>query len=200
MKKCTLCGIEKPETEYWFNKAKNRIAPECRPCAAKRRAAWKARNAERVKQKNREWQLANPDRVKTAQERWKERNPGIAAQRMREWRLANLERHRETNRRNDKRLKDQCYEAYGGYVCACCGETEPAFLTIDHMNNDGAKHRREIAGVNRGGGKKVYSWLIANNFPPGFQILCMNCNWGKARNNGICPHKAFEGSTTRRKP
>ena len=28
-----------------------------------------------------------------------------------------------------------------GRACSCCGETEPAFLTIDHVNNDGAEHR-----------------------------------------------------------
>jgi hypothetical protein len=200
MKTCSKCGIEKPETEYWFNKAKNRLNAMCRACQSDLRVSWKERNRERVAERNREWALANPDRVKAAQERWKQRNPGIAAQRMREWRLANLDRHRETNRRNDKRIKDECYNAYGGYNCACCGETEPAFLTIDHVNNDGAKHRREVVGLGRGGGKKIYAWLIANNFPPGFQILCMNCNWGKARNNGVCPHKASEGSTTRRKP
>ncbi len=32
-------------------------------------------------------------------------------------------------------------------------------------------------------------WLKANNFPPGFQTLCHNCNIGKHRNKGICPHK-----------
>ena len=167
----------------------------CKSCAAENRQRWKAANRDRMKVKNREWQLANPERVKEAAARWKARNPGMAAQRSREWRLNNLERHRETCRRNDQRLKNLCYEAYGGHRCACCGETEQMFLTIDHMNNDGAEHRRQVVGLKRGGGKKIYSWLIANNFPSGFQILCMNCNWGKARNGGVCPHKASEGST-----
>jgi len=199
MKTCSKCGCEKPESEYWFNKAKNRFNAMCRTCQADLRESWKTRNKEKVAEKNRQWALANPDRVKAAQERWKERNPGIAAKRMREWRLANLERHKATNRRNDQRIKDECYNAYGGYICACCGETQPKFLSLDHINNDGAEHRRQVAGMNAGGGKKIYSWLIANNFPPGFQILCMNCNWGKARNGGVCPHKDSEGSTTSRK-
>ena len=82
--------------------------------------------------------------------------------------------------------KDQAYKHYGGYQCACCGETEPKFLTIDHINNDGAKHRREIGR----GGDQIYSWLKEHNYPKGFQILCMNCNWGKARNKGVCPHNS----------
>ena len=193
MKRCCKCGASKPLMDYWFDAKKNRHNPRCRTCQAADRASWKARNSDRVKQTNRAWQLANPERVKATQDRWKAKNPGIAAQRMREWRLANLERHRGTCRRNDQRMKDACYEAYGGYRCACCGESHPQFLTIDHINNDGAAHRKDVNnGLRRGGGKKIYTWLISNNFPAGFQILCMNCNWGKARNGGICPHRGAQ--------
>lgn len=200
MKKCTKCGLEKPETEFWFNRKKNYRIARCNPCRVEDSGKWKQENRERVRELDRAWKAKNIESVKAAQERWKERNPGIAAKRMREWRLANLERHKESQRRNDKRIKDTVYNAYGGYKCACCGETEPMFLTVDHVNNDGAQHRRDVNnGIKRGGGKKIYSWIIANNFPPDFQILCMQCNWGKARNGGVCPHKASEGSTTSRK-
>jgi hypothetical protein len=30
---------------------------------------------------------------------------------------------------------------------------------------------------------------VRNGFPPGYQVLCMNCNHGKRMNNGVCPHK-----------
>lgn len=69
-----------------------------------------------------------------------------------------------------------------GMVCACCGESERAFLTADHINNDGAKHRRSI---NR---RPLYRWLVKNQFPAGFQILCWNCNCAKGR-IGHCPHQ-----------
>lgn len=83
---------------------------------------------------------------------------------------------------NKKRLKQKqiVFDAYGK-ICACCKESEPTFLSIDHMNNDCAKHRKTI-------GSGIYRWLIKNNFPSGFQILCMNCNFGK-KFLGICPHK-----------
>lgn len=85
-------------------------------------------------------------------------------------------------------LKDEVYHAYGGYVCRCCGESNPLFLTLDHIYNDGAKHRREIR--NRSTGTwTMYGWLKANNYPSIMQVLCYNCNMGKARNKGICPHK-----------
>ena len=73
--------------------------------------------------------------------------------------------------------------------CQCqygCPETLIQFLSIDHINNDGAKHRKSIFKRSRGG--QMYHWLIVHNFPPGFQVLCHNCNFGKHINGGICPH------------
>ncbi len=87
------------------------------------------------------------------------------------------------------RVRAAVLEAYGGSVCACCGETEPKFLTIDHVNNDGAAFRRKIAGKRTAAGYHTYIWLIRNNYPPGFQVLCMNCNHGKRMNGGVCPHR-----------
>jgi hypothetical protein len=90
-----------------------------------------------------------------------------------------------------KANKDKVYAAYGGYICACCKETEPDFLSIDHINNDGALHRKSLFGTGKG---SIHGWLIKNNYPPGFQVLCMNCQIGKAKNNGVCPHQ--KGNTT----
>lgn len=78
--------------------------------------------------------------------------------------------------------KDAAFAAYGGYECACCGEKEKAFLTIDHVYGGGCKHRKEI-------GSDIYRWLRKNKYPPGFQVLCMNCQWGKKNCNGVCPHQ-----------
>ena len=67
-----------------------------------------------------------------------------------------------------------------GQICNCCGETELAFLQIDHIRNDGSEHRKEFKG-------NIYYWLVKNNFPEGFQILCANCNFAKGK-IGKCPH------------
>ena len=82
--------------------------------------------------------------------------------------------------------KNIVYNHYSGTPpqCACCGEDQIVFLEVDHINGDGNKHRREI-GVR--GGRGLYKWLIENNFPEGFRILCRNCNWGH-RVLGYCPH------------
>lgn len=73
-------------------------------------------------------------------------------------------------------------EAYGN-KCVCCGEAEKIFLTIDHINNDGAEHKRNV-------GKHIYKWLKDNNYPKdNYRLLCYNCNSGRARNKGVCPHE-----------
>lgn len=87
------------------------------------------------------------------------------------------------NKRNAE-LRVEVLVVYGG-VCTCCGRGEPEFLGIDHVNNDGAEHRREIGGS----GAKLYHWLEKHGFPKkGFQLLCHDCNHGKHA-HGICPHK-----------
>ncbi len=87
------------------------------------------------------------------------------------------------NDRNKSRRR-LVYEKYG-WKCACCGESEEYFLTIDHIKNDGNKNRKI-----HGSGESLYSFIIKNNFPKDiFQLLCMNCNLGKHRCGGVCPHQ-----------
>lgn len=97
---------------------------------------------------------------------------------------ANPVPRREYAKQARSALRDEVLNVYGA-KCACCGEGQRVFLAIDHMNNDGAEHRRSIGGK---GGDHFYKWLKANNWPAGFQTLCQNCNWGKYVNGGICPH------------
>lgn len=67
--------------------------------------------------------------------------------------------------------------------CACCGESRAEFLTIDHINGGGLAHRRSLKMPS------IDRWLIAQNFPEGFQLLCWNCNLAKMIYR-VCPHKA----------
>lgn len=104
------------------------------------------------------------------------------------WRAKLLEKGRNLTRQ----LKDRVFNAYGGYRCTCCGETERAFLVLDHVNNDGAKDRRGPDGHRL---PPPYKKIIQAGFPAGYQVLCCNCNWGKYINRGTCPHQTSEGST-----
>jgi len=93
------------------------------------------------------------------------------------------ERGRENCRSWQRRLKAEVLTAYGS-VCACCGEANESFLTIDHIHRDGAGERAKLGGW----GNHFYRWLKVQGFPQGrYRILCMNCNWA-TRNGESCPH------------
>lgn len=93
-------------------------------------------------------------------------------------------------RRARLRAKMACLRHYGGNPprCACCGESNVGFLSLDHVNNDGNLHRKTEAHKNT---PHCYFVLKRAGFPttPAIQVLCFNCNLGRENNGGICPHK-----------
>src|ERR1700694_1138748 len=76
----------------------------------------------------------------------------------------------------DRTVKQEAMNAYGG-SCVCCGESNLIFLTLHHINNDGAEHRRKFARSR--GGVYFYYWLKTQGWPEGYQTLCFNCNWAR---------------------
>lgn len=72
----------------------------------------------------------------------------------------------------------------GQVACACCGEPQYEFLSIDHIAGGGSKHRREHGMT----GHAFYRWLIKEGFPDGYRVLCHNCNMAKGF-YGVCPHE-----------
>ena len=80
-----------------------------------------------------------------------------------------------------KKLKVVEHYSNGKNCCECCGEKEIIFLSIDHIDGGGGKHRKKV-------GHNMVHWIYKNNFPSGFRILCHNCNMAIGR-HGYCPHK-----------
>lgn len=95
-------------------------------------------------------------------------------------RQSDPDRIRRQSKESRERLREQILTRYGR-SCACCGETTPVFLTIDHIKGGGQKHMREI------GKRNLWGWLRAQGFPDGYQTLCWNCNAAKGI-LGACPH------------
>ena len=60
-----------------------------------------------------------------------------------------------------------------------CHVSDPRVLTVDHIQGKGNQHRKEIGGYRQYSGSHIYFWIQRNNFPPLFQILCINCNFVK---------------------
>ena len=59
-----------------------------------------------------------------------------------------------------------------GNKCKACGEDDPIYFQIDHINNDGYLEKRSI---------ELRDYL---KNPKKFQLLCANCNQAKKLNGG----------------
>ncbi len=108
------------------------------------------------------------------------------------WRSKNIEKARRIVNESIAKIKLEVMTHYG-LQCACCGEDEYTFLTLDHINNDGAEHRKSLSDHFA---RRIYLWARKNNYPSSLQTLCMNCNWGKRMNSGVCPHALKEALVT----
>ena len=137
--------------------------------------------------RRRELYLQNKDEI-NRKRREKNKELGINEKKKeyeKKYREKNKEKIMSNNKSYSRKLRDKYKELvfnHYGRKCECCGEEHIDFLTIDHINGNGEKHRKEI-------NRRINDWLVKNNFPDGFQVLCFNCNWGKHINHGICPHK-----------
>ena len=90
-------------------------------------------------------------------------------------RYAFPESEKACRKRCRRKLKQEVLEHYGT-ICPC-GFSDQRALSIDHINGKGTKHRRQI------GASRFYIWLRKNNFPDGYQVLCMNCQFIKRYTN-----------------
>ena len=105
---------------------------------------------------------------------------------------SNRPEHQEKDKIYGKRyrtkLREEVIAAYGGKcVCPPCGESNVGFLTLDHVNGDGAQHRKILK---RKAG--IFIWARENGYPPVLQVMCYNCNCGRATNGGQCPHLGLQ--------
>jgi hypothetical protein len=105
------------------------------------------------------------------------------------WRKDHPEKHKEIVRKKCLRRKTRVLAHYSNGqppTCACCAIKDIEFLSLDHVNNDGADHRRGSAKGQ--GGQAFYCWIIRHGFPEGYRVLCFNCNWSFGA-YGYCPHQ-----------
>ena len=75
--------------------------------------------------------------------------------------------------------------------CNCCGlNSHIEFLTVDHIAGrqemDSEPELKKLKYMSKLSGTALVIWIIKNNFPKGFQILCHNCNQTKGY-YGQCP-------------
>lgn len=159
-KQCARCKQPKPVTEYYHSKQqKDGLKSYCKTCVVDYNKAWRHGVPKRMA------------KIREQAKQWGQDN--------REEKLAYMKAYHQ-------RLRLQVLKHYGGEqpTCACCGETTNEFLAVDHTNGGGCQHRKEIGSS----GTATYRGLIRNNFPPGFRVLCHNCNFAYGA-YGRCPHQ-----------
>lgn len=120
------------------------------------------------------------------------------------WKGGSIEKHKRYNQKESSKLKRQVYNKlwyqnhksqwrfyhqkariklktevlsyYGHGILACvhCGFNDLDCLSIDHINGGGNQHAKEV-----GRGMHMWYWLRNNDYPDGYQTLCMNCQFKK---------------------
>ena len=87
------------------------------------------------------------------------------------------------HRKRIRKLKIDAISHYskGAGKCKKCECSDIITLTIDHIHNKGSLHKRELKIE----GWAFYQWLKKNNYPKGYQVLCINFNVKKAIKDNV---------------
>lgn len=98
------------------------------------------------------------------------------------WWQAHKEQRRIYDQEYRERIKAEVLEYYGGgkLACAHCGFSDIRALSIDHIDGRGKQHRQNL-GISRS--LTFYRWLQGQDYPKGYQTLCMNCQFVKRAEN-----------------
>ncbi len=132
---------------------------------------------EQIRERNKKYKR-NKEKDKVYRELHKEHRLDL----QRASRKKNEVAYKQDNRRRNlmEKIKVMNHYSSGDKIkCSRCGFNDIRALSVDHINGQGGKHRKEV-------GVHTYRWLKANNYPDGFQILCMNCQFIKRIENREC--------------
>lgn len=159
---CCCCKIEKAEADFSPSQWVRKMTGRqsyCRWCRGRFGRKWAEKNKEKMREYHRKRHIA----IMADPEKRAKRN-----RHMSDWGRA---------------LRNSAVAVLGD-SCVCCQEVNPLFLDIDHINNDGHIQRKS-------GKFDIYTFYrsIRDGNTRGLQLLCANCNQGKRRNGGLCPHE-----------
>ena len=134
---------------------------------------------------SKKWEVENKDKRKEIDKRHYLVRKGTPRQ---------VRKNSEVRYRRHHRNKVKVLETYGKQ-CNYCGESKYECLVIDHINDDGVKHRqtKEFKKLSVGG---MIGYCAVTEYRPDlYQILCHNCNavkqYYKIKPGGE-PYKSFE--------
>ena len=144
-------------------------------------------NKEERLKKQREYTNKHRDHINKLAREYHERNKEKINKQTRDRYYKNHEKAIESGKKYREKVRLQVIEHYSKEknCCELCGMADIDVLTIDHIFGGGRKHRKELKG------QRIDNWLIKNNFPEGYRILCMNCQLKekKRKNQYKLPNK-----------
>lgn len=176
-KRCSKCNTRKVTTSFSLKRSGGtERRTVCKQCQLQRDNDWRNRNRDRVNQAAKRWRENNHDEHVLAQKRYRQKYPERVKQYERKYLQAN--RRKILNMRAARRnaLKAEVFDVYSNKTMACvlCGVSDMDVLCLDHIADDGKKHR-----MSHGSGGRLYARLRKEGFPKGLQVLCANCNLKK---------------------
>lgn len=115
-------------------------------------------------------EYARPVKLKRFLKRWNEKNPNIIPS--------------GTSKYLSYKIITLMHYGLGKLACVKCGFGDIRALSIDHVKGDGCEHRKQSSG-------SLYTFLIKNHLPKGYQTLCMNCQFIKRYTNGEMSHNKY---------
>lgn len=123
---------------------------------------------DKINERKRNWDIKNKDHIKEyAKNRYYKNYISDKESRRK---ILDYKHERQVN----LRLEVLYWYSNGEMKCKECGTSYYEFLAVDHINNNGYEHRS--SGELRKYSNDIVKYLIKNNFPEGYQILCHNCN------------------------
>lgn len=167
MKWCWKCKRDLSEDCFGKNRGKpDGLSCSCKECKAIEDKEYRERHKDKYVAMKAAYYVAN-------------REATIA--RTSQYAKDNKEQHRAWGKKSKEKNKREVLSHYcgGGEPRCKCGVTDLEVLTIDHINGDGAEHRRRLGKGASFGGSRFYFWLKLNGYPEGFQVLCFNCQYRK---------------------
>lgn len=106
---------------------------------------------------------------------YRKKNKKHIASLQKDWKEKNQLHIKDYQHQRQEMIRLEAVRVYSGGTmqCVCCRDSHVQFLGVEGNRPKGISN--------------IYLWLKKNNFPLGFQILCMNCKTGK-NTLGQCPH------------
>ena len=139
----------------WYQKNRDR--------ELERRKEYHENHREEMNEKSRKYYQKNKEEIKIKNKKYRDENSV--------W-INHKKRIVAKKVRLENKIKIINHYSKGKNCCEKCRIKDIDVLTVDHLEGKGNQLRR-------GKHKNLYAWIVRNDFPSGFQILCFNCNWKK---------------------